>query len=165
MTAIAAPAALRVIWEGEGGHAGAVLMDGRKDALCTAAEAVLEVEAQRGLPAAPTRWPRPVLCECIPAPSTAFPDHVTLEIDVRDVDLEPRTGRLRRSAGRSARSRARRGVTAIVECLSSDPPARSAAVVVEAIRSACEEAGVSSLPVVSRAYQTRCSWRGWCRRG
>ena len=30
VTAIAAPAALRVTWEGEGGHAGAVLMPGRK---------------------------------------------------------------------------------------------------------------------------------------
>src|SRR5262249_21622347 len=34
VTAIAAPAALRVRLEGEGGHAGAVLMPDRKDALC-----------------------------------------------------------------------------------------------------------------------------------
>ena len=45
VTAIAAPAALRVTWNGEGGHAGAVLMPGRRDALCAAAEAVLAVEA------------------------------------------------------------------------------------------------------------------------
>src|SRR5262249_49909750 len=41
VTAIAAPAALRVVLEGEGGHAGAVLMPDRKDALCAAAEVVL----------------------------------------------------------------------------------------------------------------------------
>src|SRR5580700_1007080 len=41
VTAIAAPAALRVTISGEGGHAGAVLMPGRKDALCAASEAVL----------------------------------------------------------------------------------------------------------------------------
>ena len=45
VSAIAAPAALRVTWEGEGGHAGAVLMAGRRDALCAAAETVLAVEA------------------------------------------------------------------------------------------------------------------------
>ena len=44
VTAIAAPAALRVELTGEGGHAGAVLMPERKDALCAAAEIVLGVE-------------------------------------------------------------------------------------------------------------------------
>src|SRR5207245_3705087 len=42
--AIAAPAALRVQLKGEGGHAGAVLMPDRKDALCAVAEIVLAVE-------------------------------------------------------------------------------------------------------------------------
>src|SRR5207245_3860846 len=45
VTAIAAPASLRVHLEGEGGHAGAVLMPDRKDALCAAAEVVLAVES------------------------------------------------------------------------------------------------------------------------
>ena len=44
VTAIAAPAALRVRLDGEGGHAGAVLMAESKDALCAAAEIVLAVE-------------------------------------------------------------------------------------------------------------------------
>ena len=47
VTAIAAPAALRVTWEGEGGHAGAVLMPGRRDALCAAAEAVVRSSPRR----------------------------------------------------------------------------------------------------------------------
>src|SRR5205085_6580449 len=45
VTAIAAPASLRIWVEGEGGHAGAVLMPNRHDALCAAAEIVLAVEA------------------------------------------------------------------------------------------------------------------------
>src|SRR5579871_5091424 len=44
VTAIAAPASLRVRLQGEGGHAGAVLMPERHDALCAAAEIVLAVE-------------------------------------------------------------------------------------------------------------------------
>src|SRR5205823_1710343 len=43
VTAIAAPAALRVHLNGAGGHAGAALMPERKDALCAAAEIILAV--------------------------------------------------------------------------------------------------------------------------
>ena len=42
---IAAPASLRISIEGEGGHAGAVLMADRKDALLGAAELALAAEA------------------------------------------------------------------------------------------------------------------------
>ena len=45
VTHIAAPASLRVVIEGEGGHAGARLMPGRKDALAAAAELILALEA------------------------------------------------------------------------------------------------------------------------
>ncbi len=45
VTHIAAPASLRVIIEGEGGHAGGKLMPGRKDALTAAAELILALEA------------------------------------------------------------------------------------------------------------------------
>src|SRR5258708_2372673 len=42
---IAAPASLRISIEGAGGHAGAVLMPDRKDALCVAAELILVIES------------------------------------------------------------------------------------------------------------------------
>ena len=49
VTKIAAPASLRVVIEGSGGHAGGVLMPDRRDALCAAAEIILAVEsAARG---------------------------------------------------------------------------------------------------------------------
>ena len=74
VTAIAAPAALRVTWEGEGGHAGAVLMAGRRDALCAAAETVLGRRERGALDAAaPTPWPRRAFAGCTPARSTAYP--------------------------------------------------------------------------------------------
>ena len=73
VTAIAAPAALKVTWEGEGGHAGAVLMGGRRDALCAAAEAVLEVERAARRRAVPTPWRRPAFAGCTPVRSTAYP--------------------------------------------------------------------------------------------
>ena len=44
VTKIAAPASLRILIEGSGGHAGGVLMPDRHDALCAAAELVLAIE-------------------------------------------------------------------------------------------------------------------------
>ena len=44
VTHIAAPASLRIVIEGEGGHAGGKLMPGRKDALAAAAELILALE-------------------------------------------------------------------------------------------------------------------------
>ena len=43
VTKIAAPASLRIIVEGSGGHAGALLMPDRRDALCAAAEVILAI--------------------------------------------------------------------------------------------------------------------------
>jgi N-carbamoyl-L-amino-acid hydrolase len=152
VTAIAAPAALRVTWEGEGGHAGAVLMRGRRDALCAAAEAVLAVEDSALSLGSPDTVATTGICRVHPGAINSIPDRVTLEIDVRDIDLEPRD-RVIAAIGRAAGEIAgRRGVTAIVECLSADPPARCAVSVVDAIRSACEELGLASLPMISRAY-------------
>ena len=45
VTHIAAPASMRILIEGEGGHAGGKLMPGRKDALAAAAELILALEA------------------------------------------------------------------------------------------------------------------------
>ena len=57
VTAIAAPASWRIWLEGEGGHAGALLMPQRRDAFCAAAEVVLAVEPPAGrarrIPSAP----------------------------------------------------------------------------------------------------------------
>ena len=44
VTSIAAPASMRIVLQGEGGHAGAVLMPQRRDALTGAAEIILAVE-------------------------------------------------------------------------------------------------------------------------
>jgi ureidoglycolate amidohydrolase len=152
VTAIAAPAALRVTWEGEGGHAGAVLMGGRRDALCAAAEAVLEVERSAHSCGSPDTVATTGVCRVHPGAINSIPERVILEIDVRDIDLEPRD-RVIASIGRAlGEIAARRGVAAIVDCLSSDPPARSSDLVVRAIRSACEEEVLSSASMISRAY-------------
>ena len=73
MTHIAAPASLRILIEGEGGHAGGKLMPGRKDALAAAAELILGLEAAAKSTGAMTPWARLVFARCFPERSTAFP--------------------------------------------------------------------------------------------
>ena len=92
-------------WEGEGGHAGAVLMPGRRDALCAAAEAVLAVEAAAPSSGSPDTVATTGVCRVHPGAINSIPDRVTLEIDVRDIDLgHARPGRRRDPRGRSTRS-------------------------------------------------------------
>jgi len=73
VTAIAAPASLRIRIEGEGGHAGGKLMPGRKDALTAAAELILALEsAAKSTGAIDTVAPW-ASAKSFPARSTAFP--------------------------------------------------------------------------------------------
>jgi ureidoglycolate amidohydrolase len=152
VTAIAAPASLRVNLRGDGGHAGAVLMPGRRDALCAAAEAVLAVESSAISSGSPDTVATTGICRVHPGAINSIPDRVTLEVDVRDIDRARRDGLLETIRRAIESIAARRHVAASVECLNSDPPVRTSGVVIEAIRASCIELGVESLPMISRAY-------------
>ena len=90
VTAIAAPAALRVTYEGSGGHAGAVLMADRRDALLPAAKLALAVDAAaRTLGGADTVATTGVL-DVHPRAINSIPSRTYLEIDVRDIDQQRR---------------------------------------------------------------------------
>jgi ureidoglycolate amidohydrolase len=152
VTAIAAPASLRVTWKGDGGHAGAVLMPGRRDALCAAAETVLVVESSARSSGSPDTVATTGICRVHPGAINSIPERVTLEIDVRDIDLTRRDGVLEAIRLAIESIGARRQVAAVVECLNSDPPVSTSVVVVEAIRSACDELDIAGLSMISRAY-------------
>jgi ureidoglycolate amidohydrolase len=152
VTAIAAPAALRITFEGEGGHAGAVLMPNRKDALCAAAEAVLAVEASARGTASDDTVATTGVCRVHPGAINSIPDRVTLEVDIRDIELARRdevAGAIQSAIQEIAR---KRRIVARFECLNADPPATMAPQVVAAIDEACETLGVHRLSMISRAY-------------
>ncbi len=152
VTAIAAPAALRITLEGEGGHAGTVLMPWRKDALCAAAEAVLAVEAIARASGSTDTVATTGVCRVHPGAINSIPDRVVLEIDVRDIDPGRRDSVLTAIQQAVVAIGRRRELKAGIDCLSSDPPAQTAGAVALAIEAACGELGVKSLPVISRAY-------------
>ena len=152
VTAIAAPAALRVTIEGEGGHAGAVLMPNRRDALCAAAEIVLAVEAAAKSSGSIDSVATVGLCNVFPGAVNIIPSRVQLEIDIRDTDLERRDLMLDAIMDSCHSLSRRRRVSAQVEILNSDAPAACDPTVVEALADACDIQNLPYQRMVSRAY-------------
>ncbi len=152
VTAIAAPASLRLTIEGEGGHAGTVLMPERHDALAAAAEIVLAVErAARGTGALDTVATVGV-CEVFPGAVNSIPSRVRMELDVRDTDGARRDEVLRSIALACEEATRQRGVHIRSEMLNADAPAQSDSKLVEALALACANTGLAFRRMVSRAY-------------
>jgi N-carbamoyl-L-amino-acid hydrolase len=152
VTAIAAPASLRLTIDGEGGHAGAVLMPGRHDAFLAAAEIALAVEAAaRGTRAEDTVGTTGV-CDVFPGAINSIPSRVRLEVDVRDIDRERRDRVLEKIEAAANEVSARRGVTVRSEVLNADPPAQCDPLVIAALIRACVAEGATFEKMISRAY-------------
>jgi N-carbamoyl-L-amino-acid hydrolase len=152
VTAIAAPATLRVELTGEGGHAGAVLMAARHDPLVGAADVILAVDREARGSGREDTVGTVGLLELEPGAVNSIPRRVRLDIDLRDTDPVARD-RLLRAVRASARdASAARGVGHRDELLNQDPPATSDPQVLAAIEGACDALGVPWRHMISRAY-------------
>ena len=152
VTAIAAPASLRVTIEGEGGHAGAVLMRARRDALLAGAEIALAVEAAALQTEVIDTVATTGVCHVFPGAVNSVPSRCELEVDVRDIDQARRDAVLARIETACADVAARRRVAVTTQLINADPPARCDPAVVEALAASCVAAGFASEPMISRAY-------------
>jgi ureidoglycolate amidohydrolase len=152
VTKIAAPASLRTVIEGSGGHAGGVLMPDRRDALCAAAEIILAAEsAARGSGAIDT-VATVGICEVFPGAVNSIPARVRLSVDIRDTDLQRRDAAMRVLDAACSSVSAERKVSIQSELVNADAPADCAPAIIEALSKACRERGIRFLPMVSRAY-------------
>ncbi len=152
VTAIAAPASLRLWIEGQGGHAGGVLMNARHDAFVAAAEIAIAVESAARTSGAEDTVATTGVCDVFPGAINSIPSRVRLEIDVRDIDLTRRDRALQAIDAAIAEVAARRGVTVRKEILNADPPAPCDPGIVAAIGRACEKHGFAYERMISRAY-------------
>lgn len=152
VTSIAAPASMRIVLQGEGGHAGAVLMPRRRDALTGAAEIILKVEAFARTTGAVDTVGTTGLCDVFPGAVNSIPSRVSLGLDIRDTDLVRRDSlieRLKEAAGAIGEAR---GLTVKIEVLNADDPARCDPRIVDVLRESCNAENVSYAEMVSRAY-------------
>jgi ureidoglycolate amidohydrolase len=152
VTAIAAPATLRVELTGEGGHAGATLMADRHDPLVAAAEVVSAVDREARASGSPDTVGTVGLLAVEPGAVNSIPRRVTMDIDLRDVDEARRDAVLDRVRAAARAAAAARGVGHADEILNADGPATSDPAVVAAIEDACAEEGMAATRMVSRAY-------------
>lgn len=152
VTAIAAPATLRVSVEGKGGHAGAVLMPDRHDAFVAAAEIALAVESAATSTGAIDTVATTGVCRVFPGAVNSVPSLVRLEIDVRDIDGERLNSVLARIGRECEQVARRRGVLVTQELVNCDLPATCDPAVIDALTLACREEGLGYQPMISRAY-------------
>jgi ureidoglycolate amidohydrolase len=149
---IAAPASLRVIVEGEGGHAGAVLMPHRRDALCAAAELILALESFARTSGAIDTVATVGICDVFPGAVNSIPARVRLSVDIRDVDQARRDGVIRSLEEACRATSAQRRVAIHSELLNADAPAQSGPEILRALRESCNKHGFKYLTMTSRAY-------------
>jgi ureidoglycolate amidohydrolase len=149
---IAAPAGLNISIEGEGGHAGTVLMPDRKDAFAAAAELATVIEMLAKYSGGIDTVATIGKCEVFPGAVNSIPSHVKLSLDLRDTDGERRNSILQ-GVFRAAESiGGRRGVKITCELLNADEPAKCGDKVIEGAKMFCETHDVSYRTMVSRAY-------------
>jgi ureidoglycolate amidohydrolase len=152
VTAIAAPASLKITIEGEGGHAGAVLMPARHDAFLGATEIALAVEASALSSGSPDTVGTVGVCHVFPGAVNSIPSRVQMEIDVRDIDEARRNSVLLKIEQACEEVAQRRGLTAKIELTNADPPAHCDPHVVDTLIRSCEMHGLRFERITSRAY-------------
>jgi len=152
VTAIAAPASLRVHIEGEGGHAGAVLMPDRRDAFLAAAEVALAVEAAARGTGSIDSVGTVGVCEVFPGAINSVPSQATLGVDVRDIEGARRDAALAAIRKACEEIAARRRVSIVIETINADAPCQCAPAIIEAIAAAAAARGLRAASLISRAY-------------
>ncbi|WP_438481523.1 M20 family metallo-hydrolase [Oleiharenicola lentus] len=152
VTAIAAPAAVRIELSGPGGHAGTVLMTDRHDPSLAAAEIMLAVDQ-----AARATQSRDTVATCglvhvLPGAVNSIPREVKLEIDVRDIDGARRDGVLVAIRAAAKTAAERYGCGFKEQLINADPPAACAPHIISAVEESSERLGLASQRMISRAY-------------
>jgi ureidoglycolate amidohydrolase len=152
VTNIAAPAGYRFTITGFGGHAGALLMPDRKDALCAAAELILSVEKHTLATGAIDTVATVGTCAVHPGAVNSVPSRVALQLDIRDTDPARREAVMQAIRRDCEELCQRRKVTITEELVNADAPAQSSPHTLKLLEHICKEQGLPYKKMVSRAY-------------
>jgi N-carbamoyl-L-amino-acid hydrolase len=152
VTDIAAPSGYKFLIEGFGGHAGALLMPDRKDALCAASEIILSIEKNCLATGSINTVATVGTCDVYPGAVNSVPAKVLLQVDVRDTDPARREGVMQRVRAEIEAIKQRRGVKITETKVNADDPAQSSAHIVDVVEGICKAEKLSYKKMVSRAY-------------
>jgi ureidoglycolate amidohydrolase len=152
VTNIAAPAGYRFTVTGLGGHAGALLMPDRRDALCAAAELILSVEKHTLATGAIDTVATVGTCNVHPGAVNSVPSRVVLQLDIRDTDPDRREAVMQSVRRDCDDLRQRRNVTITEDLVNADAPAQSSPHILQLLEETCAEQRIPYKKMVSRAY-------------
>jgi ureidoglycolate amidohydrolase len=149
---IAAPSTLRIQLTGVGGHAGAMLMPGRRDALLAGAEIALAVEEAALTSGSSDTVATTGVFRIEPGAVNSVPCRGWLEIDLRDTVVKTRDAALRRIEKAVATICRRRKIKFELERLNVDAPAICDPSLVKAVEASCRSLKLPVQKMISRAY-------------
>jgi ureidoglycolate amidohydrolase len=152
VTNIAAPASYRFTITGLGGHAGALLMPDRRDALCASAELILSIERHALATKAIDTVATVGTCDVHPGAVNSVPSRVTLQLDIRDTDPTHRESVMQAVRRDIEDLSHRRKVTITEDLINADAPAQSSEHIIEVLEDTCKTANIPYKKMVSRAY-------------
>ena len=149
---IAAPSTLRIQLTGVGGHAGATLMPGRRDALLAGAKIALAVEEAALTTGSPDTVGTTGVFRIEPGAVNSVPCKADLEIDLRDTLVKTRDAALRQIESAARMICKNSGIKIKMERLNVDPPAICDPALVQMISKICQTRKTSFKKMISRAY-------------
>jgi len=149
---IAGPSTLHATVTGTGGHAGAVLMPVRHDALLAAAELALAVEKAALTSGSPDTVATTGVFKIEPGAVNSIPCLVRMEIDLRDTNLAARGRAQEHIEMAAAQIASSRGVEIKTTLFNADPPAIADPALVDAVAEVCQDLGIPAKRMISRAY-------------
>uniref|UniRef100_A0A0D6R9S6 Peptidase M20 dimerisation domain-containing protein n=1 Tax=Araucaria cunninghamii TaxID=56994 RepID=A0A0D6R9S6_ARACU len=153
VTAIAAPASIKVDFIGNGGHAGAVLMPYRNDAGLAAAELALAVEKHVLESGSVDTVGTTGVMEIHPGAVNSIPSKAHVEIDTRDIDEERRNAivqKINESAEEIAKNR--KVILSEFNIVNQDPPAHCSESIIKAMEDTSKQLNLNYKLMISRAY-------------
>jgi ureidoglycolate amidohydrolase len=152
VSSIAAPAGYHFKIEGKGGHAGALLMPDRRDALCAAAEIILSVEKHAHATGSIDTVATIGTCAVHPGAVNSVPSRAILQLDIRDTDAE-RRGSVMHAIRRDIESiKIDRGVSIEESIVNADAPATCDTALLQTLNELCAAQNITYRNMVSRAY-------------
>ncbi|HEX4120428.1 MAG TPA: M20 family metallo-hydrolase [Verrucomicrobiae bacterium] len=149
---IAAPSSLRLRLTGVGGHAGAVLMPERHDALVAGAEIALAVEQAALTSGSADMVATTGVFRIEPGAINSVPCGAHLEIDLRDTDAGCRDAALAKIETAAKEICGRRGIELQLERINVDAPAICDRFLVKVLGLNCQDLNFSCMKLISRAY-------------
>ena len=149
VTGIAGPVWLRLILEGEAGHAGTTPMGLRRDALSAAAAIIGTVEREAARTG--TTVGTVGQLELKPGGINIIPGHVSFSLDLRDIDQDVRDEVEARISDEAGRICEERGIVLETQTLQRLPPVLCSDLVREAAKEACDALAFEPFELASGA--------------